>query len=314
VIARERERPQGNRESGARAAGRIRIVEVGPRDGLQNEKAVVPTELKVAFVDALSETGVDEIEVSSFVSPEWVPQLADAEAVFRAIRRSPQVVYSALVPNAKGLERALAAEAQKVAVFTAASETFNRKNVNASIAESLERFGPVVGGAGGAGVVVRGYVSTAFHCPYEGPVAPEKVRDVMLRLLELGVDEISIADTIGKASPPEVRGLLELLLHDVGPALLALHFHDTYGMAIANALTAWEEFGVATFDAAAGGLGGCPFAKGATGNVATEDLVYALRASGAEVGVDPSAVAEAARALSGALGRPLASRIGALPV
>ncbi len=314
MTALERERPEGNRKSGARPAGRVRIVEVGPRDGLQNEKAVVPTELKVAFVDALSETGVDEIEVSSFVSPDWVPQLADAEAVFRAIRRSPRVVYSALVPNEKGLERALVAEAQKVAVFTAASETFNRKNVNASIPESLERFGPVVAGAGGAGIVVRGYISTAFHCPYEGPVAPEKVRDVMLRLLGLGVDEISIADTIGKASPPDVRGLLELLLHDVGPALLALHFHDTYGMAIANALTAWEEFGVATFDAAAGGLGGCPFAKGATGNVATEDVVYGLRASGAEVAVDVDAVVTAARALSGALGRPLASRIGALPV
>jgi hydroxymethylglutaryl-CoA lyase len=293
--------------------GHVRIVEVGPRDGLQNEKATVPTDLKVAFVNALSATGVDEIEVSSFVSAKWVPQLADAEEVFRGIHRSARVVYSALVPNEKGLERALAARAQKVAVFTAASETFNKKNVNASIAESIERFRPVVAGARAAGIPVRGYVSTAFHCPYEGPISREKARDVTLRLLEIGVDEVSLGDTTGKASPHDVRELLGSLLDQVGFSRLALHFHDTYGMAVANALTAWEEFGVSTFDAAAGGFGGCPYAKGATGNVATEDLVYALRASGAELGVDVDAVVRAARALSGAIGRDIASRVGSIP-
>jgi hydroxymethylglutaryl-CoA lyase len=242
-----------------------------------------------------------------------VPQLADAEAVFRAIRKAPGVVYSALVPNERGLERALASGAGKVAVFTAASETFNRRNVNASIAESLERFNPVIAGARGAGIPVRGYVSTAFHCPYEGPIAPDRVRDVSLRLLELGVEELSIGDTIGRASPPEVRALLELLLRDVALDRLAFHFHDTYGMAVANALAAWEEFGVAVFDAAAGGFGGCPYAKGATGNVATEDLVWALRASGAEMAADPLAVVAAARILSGALGRAILSRVGSLP-
>ncbi len=313
MTERASEHRREGRERDGRRGGHVRIVEVGPRDGLQNEKATVPTDRKVAFVDALSWTGVAEIEVSSFVSPKWVPQLADAEEVFRAIRRASRVVYSALVPNEKGLERALAVGVQKVAVFTAASETFNRRNVNASIAESLERFRPVIAGAREAGVPVRGYVSTAFHCPYEGPISPERVRDVTLRLLELGVDEISLGDTIGKASPREVRALLALLGEDAGLARLALHFHDTYGMAVANALTAWEEFGASTFDAAAGGFGGCPYARGATGNVATEDLVYALRASGARVEVDPAAVAAAARDLSGVLGRPIASRIGSIP-
>jgi hydroxymethylglutaryl-CoA lyase len=291
----------------------IRIVEVGPRDGLQNEKATVPTEVKVAFVDALSTTGVAEIEVSSFVSPKWVPQLTDAEEVFRGIRREPGVVYSALVPNEQGLERALSAGTQKVAVFTAASETFNRKNVNASIAESIERFRPVVAGARQARIPVRGYVSMAFHSPYEGAVPPETAHDVSIRLVELGVDEVSLGDTIGRASPPDVRRLLELLLKDVPRERLALHFHDTYGMAVANALAAWEEFGITTFDASAGGFGGCPFAGGATGNVATEDLVYALRASGAEVRVDTAAIIEAARVIGQALGRAPNSRLSSIP-
>jgi hydroxymethylglutaryl-CoA lyase len=287
----------------------IRIVEVGPRDGLQNEAATVPTDVKVAFVDALSDTGVPEIEVSSFVSPKWVPQLADAEEVFRRIRRSAAVVYSALVPNAHGLERALAAGAEKAAVFTAASETFNRRNVNASIAESIERFRPVAEGARSAGLPLRGYVSTAFHCPYEGPIAPEAVRAVALRLLELGVDELSIGDTIGRASPPEVRRLLDVLLRDVDVGRVALHLHDTYGMAVANAIAAWEGYGVTTFDASAGGLGGCPYAKGATGNVATEDLVFVLRASGGDVAVDERAVARAALDVTRAIGRRPASRL-----
>ncbi|MFN2431979.1 MAG: hydroxymethylglutaryl-CoA lyase [Gemmatimonadota bacterium] len=287
----------------------VRIVEVGPRDGLQNEREIVPTERKIEFVDALSATGVAEIEVSSFVSPKWIPQLADAEEVLRSIRRSPDVTYSALVPNERGLERALGVGVQKVAVFTAASETFNRRNVNATIAESLERFGPVLAGACVAGVLVRGYVSTAFHCPYEGPIAPAAVQAVVRRLLELGVDEVSVGDTIGKASPPEVRSLLDLLLAEIEPARVALHLHDTYGMAVANALVAWEEFGISAFDAAAGGFGGCPYANGSTGNVATEDLVYALRAGGAEVPVDVKRIVAAARLIAEPLGRDPASRL-----
>ena len=252
---------------------RVRIVEVGPRDGLQNEATPVPTEVKVAFVDALSEAGFDEIEVSSFVSPRWIPQLADAEAVFARIRRAPGISYMALVPNLQGLERARAARVDKVAVFTAASETFSRTNTNASIAETIERFRPVVAEAA---VPVRGYISTAFHCPFEGPIAPSQVLSVAESLLELGVDELSIGDTIGKATPEEVRRLLEVLLPAVQPSRrLALHFHDTFGQAVANALAA-SSMGISVFDSSAGGIGGCPYAPGAPGNVATEALVGAF--------------------------------------
>ena len=264
-------------------------------------------------MDALSDTGVAEIEVSSFVSPKWIPQLADAEDVFHAIRRSRGVVYSALVPNERGLERALAAGAQKVAVFTAASETFNRKNVNASIAESLDRFRPVVAGARAARLPVRGYVSTAFHCPYEGRIPAAAAGAVAMQLLELGVDEVSLGDTIGKAAPPDIRELLRALPAEICPSRIALHLHDTYGMAIANALVGWEEFGVSRFDSAAGGFGGCPYARVATGNVATEDLAYALRASGAEVAVEPWKSVAAARLLAAALERPLTSRLASMP-
>lgn len=255
------------------AAERIRIVEVGPRDGLQNETTPVPTEVKVAFVDALSDCGFAEIEVSSFVSPRWIPQLADAEEVFARIRRAPGVTYMALVPNLQGLERARAARVDKVAVFTAASETFSRKNTNAGVAETLERFRPVVAKAG---VPVRGYISTAFHCPFEGPIAPAQVLSVAKSLLELGVDELSIGDTIGKATTDEVKRLLELLLPAVQPSSrLALHFHDTFGQAVDNALAA-HAMGITVFDASAGGIGGCPYAPGAPGNVATEALVAAF--------------------------------------
>jgi len=281
----------------------IRIVEVGPRDGLQSEKAAVPTDVKVAYIDALSAAGLPEIEASAFVSPQWVPQLADAEEVFSRIRRAPGVVYSALVPNEKGLERALAARVGKVAVFTAASETFNRKNINATIAESLQRFQPVLRGARAAGLPVRGYVSTAFWCPYEGRIAPAAVVDVCRRLIEAGVDELSIGDTIGKAEPDEVKALLEALAPVAPPPSLALHFHDTYHRATANAIAAWK-LGVRTFDASAGGIGGCPYAPGASGNVATEALIEALRAEGAEVTGDLAAIAAARRVIAPALGRP----------
>lgn len=285
------------------------ITEVGPRDGLQNESEVIPTKAKVAFVDALSATGVDEIEVSGFIHPEWVPQLADAADVFRQLERRSNIIYSALVPNEKGLERALEAEIDKIAVFTAASETFNRHNINASLAESIERFQPVMKRAKAEDLPVRGYVSTAFHCPYEGRIQPEQVIPVVGQLLDLGIDEVSIGDTIGKASPSDVRALLDVLLARLDPERLVLHFHDTYGMAIANALTAWEDYGITRFDSSAGGLGGCPFAPGAAGNVATEDLVYALQASGAKTNVDEPAIVRAAQAIEPQLSRPLNSRL-----
>ena len=276
---------------------RVRIVEVGPRDGLQNEVRPVPTEVKIAFVDALSGAGFDEIEVSSFVSPKWIPQLADADAVFAGIRRAPGVTYMALVPNLEGLERARAARADKVAVFTAASETFSRKNTNASIAETLERFGPVVARAG---VPVRGYISTAFHCPFEGPIAPERVLPVARALLELGCSELSIGDTIGKATPDEVTRLLELLLSSaLPPNNLAVHLHDTYGQAVSNALAA-HAMGISVFDASAGGIGGCPYAPGAPGNVATEALVAAFPG---QTGIDPERLSAAS-----AIIRPYISR------
>ena len=286
----------------------VRIVEVGPRDGLQNEKAPIPTDAKVALVDALSEAGYDEIEVSAFVSPKWVPQLADAADVFARIRRRPGVLYSALVPNEAGLDRALEARAGKVAVFTAASETFNRKNINASIDESIARFAPVVPRALEAGVRVRGYISTAFWCPYEGRIEPPAVVAVAKRLLDLGVEELSIGDTIGKAVPAEVHALLDLLLDAVPQDQIALHFHDTYGTGVANALAGYER-GITTFDSSVGGVGGCPYAPGAAGNVATEDLAWALGRSGAALSLDLAKVSAASDLLASALGRPLRSRV-----
>jgi hydroxymethylglutaryl-CoA lyase len=280
----------------------IRIVEVGPRDGLQSEAATVPTEAKVAYIDALSSAKLPEIEVSAFVSPSWVPQLADAEEVFRRIRREPGVVYSALVPNERGLERALAAKAAKISVFTAASESFNRKNINASIAESIQRFEPVILGARAARLPVRGYISTAFWCPFEGRIEPSRVVDVSRRLLDAGVDELSIGDTIGKASPAEVNALLDALLPVAPPSRLALHFHDTFHRAVSNAKAAWRR-GIVTFDSSAGGIGGCPYAPGASGNVATEALIEAFRAEGAEITGDLAAIAAARKSLAPSLGK-----------
>ena len=287
----------------------IRITEVGPRDGLQNEPTVLSTEAKVAFVNALSQSGVTEIEVGSFVSPRAVPQLADSDEVFQRIDRRPGVVYYALVPNERGLSRARAAAADKIAVFTAASDTFNQRNIHCTVRESIERLKPVVSDAKRNGLPVRGYVSTATHCPFEGAVPPSRVLRVMEDLLDLGVDEISLGDTIGKATPSDVRRLLDDVKTHLASAPLSLHFHDTYGMAIANVLTAWTEYGIASFDASAGGLGGCTYAPGATGNVATEDVVYALRASGASIAVDERLVIQAAKHLGALLSRPLSSRL-----
>jgi len=278
----------------------IRIVEVGPRDGLQNEPLQVPSDTKIAFVDALSRSGVDEIEVTAFVSPRWIPQLADAEDVLSRIRRQPGVTYSALVPNEKGLARALRARPDKIAVFTSASETFNRKNINTSVAGSIERFLPVLREAARLKLPVRGYVSTAFFCPYEGAVAPAAAVALVDRLADLGVSEVSVADTIGKASPAEVRILLERLLAGHPPTRLSLHFHDTFGHGVANALAALE-FGIRAFDASVGGLGGCPYAPGATGNVATEKLVPALRQAGFQVEVDLPVLESAGRLITAIL-------------
>ena len=275
----------------------IRIVEVGPRDGLQNEAGTVPTEAKVAFVDALSGAGFAEIEVSSFVSPKWVPQLADAAEVFARITRRPGTRYTALVPNEQGLQRAVAARVDGVSVFTAASETFSRRNTNASIAETLERFRPV---ASSAPVPVRGYVSTAFHCPFEGPIAPAAVVRVAEQLLALGCAELSIGDTIGRASPDEVRRLLEALLARVAADRVAMHFHDTFGQATANARVS-DEMGIRVFDASAGGLGGCPYAPGAPGNVATQALVQLF--GEARTGLALTPIEDAAAQIRPYLGR-----------
>lgn len=280
----------------------IRIVEVGPRDGLQNEAKTIPTELKVAFIDALSRTGLREIEATAFVSPRWIPQLADAEQVFAGIRRAPGVTYSALVPNLQGLERALAAKVDKIAVFTAASESFNRKNINATIDESIRRFAPVVERAKKEKLPVRGYISTAFWCPYEGKIAPAKTVHVARRLMDLGVDEISVGDTIGRAVPDEVRALLDALLPVCPPSRVAMHFHDTYGHAVDNVLASYR-MGVQAFDSSAGGIGGCPYAPGAAGNVATENVIVALRSAGAQVDIDLDRLAEARRVIAPALGR-----------
>ncbi|MGA6927533.1 MAG: hydroxymethylglutaryl-CoA lyase [Desulfosarcina sp.] len=274
----------------------MKIVEVGPRDGLQNETAPIPTGVKIAFVNALSLTGVDEIEVSAFVSPRWIPQLSDAQEVFEGISRRKGVVYSALVPNERGLDRAIAAEVDKVAIFTAASETFNQKNINASIPESFLRLGPVVRRARREGLPVRGYVSTAFWCAFEGRIAPEAVIEVVERLLDIGVSDVSISDTIGRASPDEVKKLLDMLLPKVSPDRIAVHFHDTYGRGCANVLAACSQ-GIRVFDASVGGLGGCPYAPGATGNVATEAVVEALEEQGEKVGVDRLKLRQARRLL-----------------
>ncbi len=286
-----------------------RFVEVGPRDGLQNEPRAVPLEAKVAFVNLLSRSGLREIEAGAFVSPKAVPQMADSDQVFARIDRQSGVLYSALVPNERGLERALEAKIGKAAVFTAASETFNQKNINCSITESIERFKPVIQRADALRLPLRAYISTAFFCPYEGYVAPDKVVPVVDRLCALGVKELSIGDTIGRASPKDVRALLDVLLKRVRVECVFLHFHDTFGMAIANALTAWNEYGVSGFDASTGGVGGCPYAPGAGGNVAMEDLVFAFAASGAKVDVDVRKLQDAGSLIEKHLGHLMPSRL-----
>lgn len=280
----------------------VTVYEVGPRDGLQNEKEIIPVADKIALVDYLSEAGFRKIEVTSFVSPKWVPQLADAAEVLAGIARRPGVVYSALTPNLKGLEAALAAKVDEVAIFASASETFSRKNINCSIAESFERFAPVMEAAKAAGVPVRGYVSCVVACPYEGPVAPEAVRLVAERLIALGCREISLGDTIGAGTPDTVSAMLEEVLRSVPSQQLAGHFHDTGNRALANVEAALG-YGLRTFDSAVGGLGGCPYAPGAKGNVATGPLVELLEDCGFETGIDPEKLKRAEAFIKERIGR-----------
>jgi isopropylmalate/homocitrate/citramalate synthase len=285
----------------------VTIVEVGPRDGLQNEKGVVPTADKIRYIDLLSAAGFPAIEATSFVSPRAIPQLADAAEVMAGIQRREGTRYPVLVPNVKGMERALAGGVREVAVFTAASESFARHNINSTIAESIERFRPVVELARANGVRVRGYISTAFGCPYEGIVPPAAVARVADDLLALGVDDLALGDTIGVATPNQVAVLVPLLAERVSLACLGLHFHDTRGTALANVLAALE-LGVTTFDSSSGGFGGCPYAPGASGNLSTEDLLYMLHGMGIHTGVDLEAVVGASRFIAGVLGRTPDSR------
>lgn len=272
----------------------VRIVEVAPRDGLQNEKGNLPLDLKIQFVNLLSESGVSEIETGSFVSPEWVPQMEASDAVFEQINRHPDVVYSALVPNERGLDRALEVRVEKVSIFTAASESFNQKNINASVAESLERLRPVATRTLKEPLPLRGYISTVFYCPYEGQMNPEACVPIIKALLEMGVGEIALSDTTGKAEPDDIRAVLDTVIPICASDKLAMHLHDTYGHATDNALVAWKEYGIGTFDSAAGGLGGCPFAEGAPGNVSTENLVSAFKNAGSELSINLDKTSEAA--------------------
>jgi hydroxymethylglutaryl-CoA lyase len=286
----------------------VKIVEVGPRDGLQNEKVTIPADTKVAFIEALADAGLRTIEAGAFVHPKWVPQMADTAEVFERISKRPGVDYPVLVPNLRGLERAIAAGVESIAIFTAASESFNRKNINMSIDESFEAFAPVAARALAEGIRIRGYVSCACGCPYEGDIAAEKVLEVAARLLDLGCYEISIGDTIGSGTPLQVQGLVGLLQQVIPTSRLAMHFHDTRGMAIANTLAALE-LGVAIYDASAGGLGGCPYAPGASGNLATEDLVYLMHSLTIETGVDLQKLVEATSIISPWLDHPLPGRV-----
>src|SRR5437899_3275119 len=286
---------------------RITIVEVGPRDGLQNEHATVATADKIAFVNRLSAAGLPVIEVSAFVSPKWVPQMADAADVFARITRAPGTRYSALVPNLAGLDRAMAAGAADIAVFAASTETFSRRNINQSIDESLATYGEVCGRAIAAGLRVRGYLSTAFGCPFEGSVAPDRVASIAARLVALGVFEVAISDTIGIAHPGQVPRVLDAVAARVPIDKIALHFHDTRGTALANVLSALP-YGISTFDASAGGLGGCPYAPGAAGNLATDDLIYMLDGLGIETGVSLAALGDASAFIAARIDHPLPSR------
>ena len=286
---------------------KVTIVEVGPRDGLQNERPAISTADKIAFVDRLSDAGHQTIEVSAFVSPKWVPQMADAAQVLAGIKRRSGTRYTALVPNRQGLERAIAAGVSEVAIFAAASETFSRRNINQSIDESLAGYAAVCADARSAGLRVRGYLSTCFVCPFEGPIDPPRVAGIAARLLDIGVYEVAISDTIGAATPGDVLRVLGATSASLPLHQTALHFHDTRGTALANVL-AGLDYGVTTFDSSAGGLGGCPFAPGAAGNLATEDLLFMLHGLNIETGVSLNAIADASRFIETRLDHKLPSR------
>jgi len=287
---------------------RVRIVEVGPRDGLQNEAAQVGTADKIAFVDALANAGHQTIEVSAFVSPKWVPQMADAVQVFAGIQRRSGVSYTALVPNLVGLARAREAAVNEVAIFAAASDTFSRRNINQSVAESLDAYAAVCAEAHRLGIRVRAYVSTAFGCPFEGTIPAERVAAVAGQLIDMGAYEVAVSDTIGIAHPGQVSPVVDAVARRVPLSKIALHFHDTRGTALVNVFAALQA-GVTTFDSSAGGLGGCPYAPGATGNLATEDLVYMLDGLGIQTGVSLERIIAASRAIEPHVGHPLPSRV-----
>ena len=286
----------------------VKIVEVGPRDGLQNEQKLVPLAAKIALVEQLADAGCSVIETGSFVSPKWVPQMADSAAVFQQIKRQSNVRYTALTPNLRGLEAAIAAQVDEVAVFGAASEAFSQKNINCSIAESLERFMPVMELAQKHHLPVRGYVSCVLGCPYEGQVDPQKVAEVSQQLLEMGCYEISLGDTIGVGTPVQTQQMLDAVLNCIPVDRLAVHFHDTYGQALVNILVALQQ-GIAVVDSAVSGLGGCPYAKGASGNVATEDLVYMLDGMHIETGINLNRLTQAGLNMMQALGRQSNSKV-----
>ncbi|MBB3329316.1 hydroxymethylglutaryl-CoA lyase [Halomonas campaniensis] len=287
----------------------VRLVEVGPRDGLQNEPEPISTATKLELIDRLGAAGLSYIEAASFVSPKWVPQMADHREVMQNLARLDGVTYAALTPNLKGLEAALECGVEEVAVFGAASEAFSQKNINCSVAESLARFEPVLERAQAAGVRVRGYVSTVLGCPYEGEIAPAKVAEVSKALYEMGCYEVSLGDTIGVGTPLKAKRMLEAVSREVPMAQLAAHFHDTYGQALANLYAVLEE-GIAVVDSSVAGLGGCPYAKGASGNVASEDVVYLLNGLGIETGIDLEALAATGTWITQAIGRPNRSKVG----
>ena len=290
-----------------RVPKQVRMVEVGPRDGLQNEARIVPARVKIALIEQLAEAGLGVVEAGSFVSPKWVPQMADTAEVLAGLRRQPGVSYPVLVPNLKGFEAARAAGVEEIAIFGAASESFSRRNINCSIAESLERFAPVAAAARREGMRVRGYVSCVVDCPYEGPIAPRAVAEVAARLLALGCYEVSLGETIGTATPARVEAMIEAVSQAVPIERLAVHFHDTYGQALANILAALAK-GIAVIDSSVAGLGGCPYAKGASGNVASEDVLYMLTGLGVATGVDLTRLAAVGQFISKELGREPASK------
>jgi hydroxymethylglutaryl-CoA lyase len=287
----------------------VKIVEVGPRDGLQNEKQVVPTEIKIELINRLADAGVRVIEATSFVSPKWVPQMADNTAVMQGIKRQSATVYPVLTPNLQGFDAAIQAGAKEVAIFGAASESFSRKNINCSIAESLKRFEPILSVASSLEIKVRGYVSCVVGCPYEGAIDPEKTAEVARTLFDMGCYEVSLGDTIGVGNPASISRMIEACAKEVPIELLAGHYHDTYGMAIAN-IYASLQLGMAAFDSSIAGLGGCPYAKGASGNVATEDVVYLLHGLGIETGIDLAKLAGIGDWISSAINRPNGAKAG----